>query len=68
MQKINAGFVTVAPPVFEAIAQLVKEAASPATREALKIYGIDRKHWQSKLLEGIAADQLTEEFGGTRPE
>lgn len=56
----------IAPPAFETIAKLVREAASPATREALKIYGSDPKQWKKKLLDFIDADQLTEEFGGTR--
>ncbi|CAL8109313.1 unnamed protein product [Orchesella dallaii] len=54
------------PPVFDAIAQLVREAASPQTKEALKIYGINPKVWKKVLLDVIDADQLAVEFGGTR--
>jgi len=47
---------------------LVREAASPATKQALKIYGTDPKVWKKVLLDNIDADQLTKEFGGNRPD
>ncbi|ODN06054.1 SEC14-like protein 2 [Orchesella cincta] len=56
------------PPAFEPIAQLVREAMTPSTREALKIYGNEPKVWKKLLLDLIDADQLTPEFGGTKSE
>lgn len=61
-------FYTAAPPVYEAIGLLVKEAASPLTRDAMKIYGAEPKVWKRALLDFIDAGQLTPEFGGTKPE
>lgn len=54
--------------MFETIAQLVKEASSEQTRIALKIYGFEPQKWKAKLKQIIDEDQLTEEFGGTRPD
>ncbi len=61
-------FYMAAPPVYEAIGLLVKEASSPLTREAMKIYGAEPKVWKKALLDIIDAGQLTPDFGGTKPE
>lgn len=34
----------------------------------MKIYGLEPKVWKKALLEVIDADQLTTEFGGSKPE
>lgn len=57
-----------APPAYEAVGILVKEAASPLTRDSMKIYGAEPKVWKRALLDFIDASQLTPEFGGTKPE
>jgi len=33
--------------------------------ETMKVYGINRNEWRSKLYEEFAASQLPPEFGGT---
>jgi len=55
-----------APAAFDVLFQALKTVMSKETQDAVRIYGYDRRVWQTKLLEVVPADQLDEAFGGTR--
>jgi len=47
-----------APTVFEVVLSLIRGVLSSQARETMKIYGTDRKLWESKLLEFIDRSQF----------
>lgn len=55
-----------APQTFDLVLRALTSVMSKETREAVKIWGPNRDEWQTNLLKQIPADQLDEEFGGTR--
>ncbi|XP_021955529.1 SEC14-like protein 4 [Folsomia candida] len=54
------------PQTFDLVLRALTSVMSKETREAVKIWGPNRDEWQTNLLKQIPADQLDEEFGGTR--
>lgn len=42
----------------------MKQAMSPDTKNALQVFGTNRRTWQNYLLELVEEDQLPIEFGG----
>jgi hypothetical protein len=50
--------------VIEAAFGALRPAMSPTTREALEIYGSNKKQWQKRLFELVPREQLPIEVGG----
>ncbi|ODM94176.1 SEC14-like protein 2 [Orchesella cincta] len=56
------------PASFSVILDLLRPMLNKGTSDALKVYGYNQKQWKEYLDKEVSENQLTEEFGGTRPE
>ncbi|ODM96365.1 SEC14-like protein 2, partial [Orchesella cincta] len=56
------------PASFSIVLDLLRPLLNKGTNDALKVFGYDKKQWKEYLDKEISEDQLTEEFGGTRPD
>lgn len=54
------------PRIWEEVSKVLLPLLSPISRDALKIYGYNKKVWQTELLKEIHPSQLTRRFGGTK--
>jgi len=57
--------VFAAPQIFEVVLSAVRPLFSQSTREALKIYGTNRRQYEPILFKDIDRDQLPRDVGGT---
>lgn len=50
------------------ILDLVRPMLTKPTRDALRMYGYNKREWKPVLDQEVNPNQLTYEFGGTRPD
>lgn len=60
-------FVT-APQAFNVVLDLVRPVLNKPTRDALKVFGYNQNQWKAFLDTEVSEDQLTRDFGGTKPD
>ncbi len=58
--------VVDAPPTISVVLDAVKPFLSRQTREAMTIFGMNKKKWQPYIEQRISKDQLTSKYGGTK--
>lgn len=57
-----------APQAFNVVLDLVRPMLNKGTRDALKVFGYNQNQWKAFLDNEVSENQLTRDFGGTKPD
>ncbi|ODM97022.1 SEC14-like protein 2 [Orchesella cincta] len=65
-QYADALILLNTPPAFQVVLELVRPIFTHHTRQALKIYGQDKRQWEAALDKEISKEERRPEFGGVK--